>query len=149
MMRFISKRLFWAIPTLLIVKIMNDHTDREAQESVQLTHPLGVALGKIIIDRDHVHAASTERVQINWEGGDQRFTFAGLHFSNLALVQNHATDQLHVEMPHVQHTASCLAHNRERLFENLVKDLVCSLQSLGVEFALPVEIRIGLVGNLG
>ena len=65
---------------------------------VDLAHPLGVALGQIIVDRDDVDAATCERIEIDRQGRDQRFAFAGLHFGDLALVENHAADQLNVEM---------------------------------------------------
>src|ERR1700680_1708202 len=87
---------------LLIVKIVNDDAHAEAEETVQFAHPLGVALGQIVIDRDHVHPASAQGVQIHRQRGDQSFSFAGLHFGDLALVENHATNQLNIEVPHVQ-----------------------------------------------
>jgi hypothetical protein len=39
-----------------------------------------------------------ERVEIDRQRGDQRLAFAGLHLGDLALMQDHAAHQLHVEM---------------------------------------------------
>jgi hypothetical protein len=43
-------------------------------------------------------ALAGERVEIDRQRRDQRLAFAGLHLGDLALVQDHAADQLHVEM---------------------------------------------------
>ncbi len=79
---------------------------RQAEEGVELAHPLRVALGQVVVDRDHVNAAAGKRIQIHRQGGDQRFTFTGLHFGDLALMQNDAADELHVEVPHLAARAS-------------------------------------------
>ena len=42
-------------------------------------------------------AAAGERVEIDRQGGDERFAFAGGHFRDLAVVQADAADELHVE----------------------------------------------------
>ena len=52
------------LAALLIVQIVDDHAHRQPEEAVELAHPLRVALGQIIVDRDHVHAAPAERIQI-------------------------------------------------------------------------------------
>ena len=66
-----------------------------------LAHPLGVAFRQVIVDRDHVDAAPGEGIQVNRQGRDQGFPFTGFHLGNLALVQHHAADQLHVEVAHL------------------------------------------------
>ena len=37
---------------------------REAQKAMYFAHPLGVALGKVIVHRNNVYAVSVERVKI-------------------------------------------------------------------------------------
>ena len=106
---------------LAIVEIVHDDADRQAEEGVKLAHPFRVALGQVVVDRDHVDAAPGKRIEVNRQGGNQRFTFAGLHFSDLALVQHHATDQLHVEVAHLQHAPTRLARHRKRLGKDLVQ----------------------------
>ena len=98
---------------LRVVQVVHDDADRQPQEGVQLAHPLRVALGQVVVDRDHVNAAPGERIQIHRQGGDQRLAFAGLHLGDLALVQHDAADELHVEMPHFQHAPAGLAHHGE------------------------------------
>ena len=109
---------------LAIVEIVHDDADRQAQEGVELAHPLRVALGQVVVDRDHVNAASGERIQVHRQGRNQRFAFAGLHFGDLALMQHHAADELHVEVAHLQHAPAGLAHHREGLGKDLVQHLL-------------------------
>ena len=97
------------------------------EKTVELAHPLRVALGQVIVDGDDVHAAPAERVEINRKRRDQRFAFAGFHFSNLALVQNHATDHLHIEMAHVEHAAASFAHHGKSFDQNLIQNFVDGL----------------------
>ena len=108
---------------LLVVQIVHDDADGQAEEAVELAHPLGVAFGQVVVDGDDVHAAPAERVQINRQGGDQRLAFTGLHFGDLALVQHHAADQLHIEVAHVQHAAAGLADHGEGLDQKVVQRL--------------------------
>ena len=81
---------------------------------MNLSHPLGIAPGQVVIHRDNMNSLSSQPVQVTRKRGDQRLTFSGLHFRNAAAMQNHAANQLHVEMPHIEHAASCLAAYRER-----------------------------------
>ena len=55
-----------------------------------------------------------ERIQVSGERGDERFAFAGFHLGDLALVQHHAADQLHIEMAHGQRAAAGLARQGKR-----------------------------------
>ena len=98
---------------LVVVLPVHDHADGHAEEAVDLPHPFGVAAGQVVVHRDDVHAAAGERVQIDRQGGDQRLALAGLHLGDLAVVQHHAADQLHVEMPLAQRPPGGFAHDGE------------------------------------
>ncbi len=80
--------------------IMKNATDGQAEKFVNRAHPFGVARGKIIVHRHDMNAASRERIEINWQRADERFTFAGGHFCDATIVQAHAADELHVERNH-------------------------------------------------
>ena len=82
------------------VKVMLNQAHRKAEEFIKMPHPFAVAPSQILIDRDHVDALADQRVQIHGQRRHQRFAFARFHFGNLAFVQTHAADQLHVEMTH-------------------------------------------------
>jgi hypothetical protein len=67
-----------------------------------------------------VHAATAERVQIGGQRGDERLALAGLHLGDLAAVQHHAADQLHVERPHSEDALGRLASRREGRDEKIL-----------------------------
>ena len=118
---------------LHVVKVVHDDANRQAKEVIELAHPLRVALGQVIVDRNHVYAASGERVEVNRQGCDQRLTFTGLHLGDLALVQNGAADELHIEVPHVQDAPAGFANNGEGLRQKLVKScLHCGVFFVGI-----------------
>ena len=96
-----------------VIKIMDDHADGKAEHLVNRAHPFGVAAGEVIVDGDDVHALACERIQIGGQGGDERFSFARLHFGDFALVQDHAADELNVEMAHAERAAARFADQRE------------------------------------
>ena len=125
---------------LLVVEVVDDHANTKTEKAVELAHPFRVALGQVIIDGNHVHAASAERVQIHRERGDQRLALAGLHFGDGAFVQNHAADQLHVEVPHVEDAPSSFADHGKRLFEQFVENYLERLAALRFDFLLAVGI---------
>ena len=106
---------------LLVVEPVHDDADGEAEEAVDLAHPFGVALGEVVVDGDDVHAAAGERVEIDRQRRDQRLAFAGLHLGDLAFVQDHAADQLHVEMALAERALGGLAHGGEGRHQNVVE----------------------------
>ena len=113
-----------------VVEVVLDDADRHAEEPVDLAHPLGVAPGEVVVDRDDVDAFAFERVEIGRQRGDEGLALAGLHLGNLALVQDGAADELDVEVPHVEHAASGLPHDRKRLRKQVVER-----RALGEAFA--------------
>ena len=80
---------------------------------MQTPHPLGVATGQIIVDRDDMYAISRERIEVGRQRGDQCFAFASAHFGDLTVVQHHPADHLHVEMAHAQRPLAGFADNSE------------------------------------
>ena len=108
---------------LLVVEAVDDDADRQPEEFVDLAHPFGVALGQVIVDGDDVDAAAGERVEIDRQRRDQRLAFAGLHLGNLAVVQHHAADHLHVEMALAERALGGLAHGGESRHQDVVERL--------------------------
>ena len=103
-----------------VVQVVLDDADRHAEEAVDPPHPLGVAACQVVVDRDDVDAPARQRVQVGRQRRDQRLALAGLHLGDLAVVQDDAADQLHVEVPHVDRAAPGLPHDGERLGEQVV-----------------------------
>ena len=104
-----------------IVEIVDDDADSEPQEFVDLAHPFAVAAGEVIVDGDDVDAFASERVQINGGGRDQGFAFAGLHFGNVAFVEDHPANQLDIEMTLTQRAFGGFAHRCEGGHQQIVE----------------------------
>ena len=98
-----------------VVHARHHDAHRQSERVVQPPHPLGVAAGQVIVDGDHVHALAGQRVEVGGQGRDQGLALAGAHLADLALVQHHAADQLHVEVAHTEHPAAGLAADGEGL----------------------------------
>ena len=109
-----------ALP-LLVVQFVLDHADREAEEPVDAAHPLRVAPRQVVVHGDHVHAVAGERVQVRGQRRDKRLALAGLHLGDLAVVQHHAADELHVEMAHVQGAPARFPDHREGVHQHVVE----------------------------
>ena len=88
----------------------------QAQEIVEASHPLGVAAGQIVVDRDHMHPLTGQGVEVHRQRCCQGFAFARAHFGDFAFVQGLSADQLHVEMTHLHHAPAGFAHQGERFW---------------------------------
>ena len=81
--------------------LLLDAADGHAEESVEVPHPLGVAAGEVVVDRDELGVAAGERVEVERQRGNEGLALAGRHFGDPALVDRHAADELDVEVHHV------------------------------------------------
>src|SRR5580704_5818464 len=68
-----------------------------------------------------MHAPPGQRIQKRGQSSDQRFSFAGLHFRNLALVQHDSANQLHIKMPHRKLAPPSFAHQRKRRNQHVLE----------------------------
>ena len=103
--------------------VVADAADREPEEAVDLVHPLGVALREVVVDGHDVDAAAGERVQVRRQRRDEGLALARLHLGDLALVEDHAADQLDVEVTLADRALHRLAHGREGLGDQVVERL--------------------------
>ena len=71
---------------LLVGQARDDHPDSEAEEAVDLAHPVGVTPGEIVVDRDDVDALAGQRIEVDREGRHQSLAFAGLHLGDFTAV---------------------------------------------------------------
>ena len=95
--------------------------DREAQARVERAHPFHVAAGQVVVHRDDVNALAFERVEIRGQRGDERLAFAGDHFGDVAFVQDHAAEHLHVVMPQAEEPAAALAADGKGFDQDVVE----------------------------
>ena len=118
---------------------------------VERRHPLGVAAGQVVVDRDEVDALAGERVERDGERGGQRLALAGLHLGDRAGVQHHAADHLDVEVAHAHRAPRGLAHDREGLGQQLVERLavagaLAQRVGLGAQLVVVEQLELGLPG---
>ena len=100
-----------------------DHAHLEAEEVVNPPHPFGVALGQVVVDRDHVHAVARERVEVGGQHRGERLALTGLHLGDVAAVQRGAAHELHIEVPLPEGAGGRLADGGESLREQVIKRL--------------------------
>ena len=93
---------------------------------VERPHPVGVALGQVIVHRGEVGALAFERGQIQRQRGGERFAFARLHLDDRVVMHGRAAQELHIEVPHVELAPAGLAHQRERLDEQPIERLAAA-----------------------
>ena len=105
----------------LVRQSVDDDARCEAEEAVELAHPFGVAPRQIVVDGNDMHALARQRVEIDRKRGDQCLALARLHLRNAALVQHHATDELHVERPQAERAARGLSYRRKCGNQQLVE----------------------------
>ena len=124
------------------------HAHAQAEPVVQPAHPGRVAAGQVVVDGDHVHALAFQGVEVGGQGGDQGLALAGAHLGDLAHVQDHAADQLHVVVAHAQHPHAGLAADGKGLGQDLVERLAVGdalLEFGGLGLQLGVGQRLHLL----
>ncbi len=131
-----------------IGETMDDHADGQPEELVDASHPLGIAAGQVVVHGDQVDTLAGESVQVDGQGGDQGLAFAGLHFRNAAAVQDHAADELHIEVAHVHHAPAGLATHGEGLGQDAVQAFAVGhalLESdgLGAQVVVALALELG------
>src|ERR1019366_6315481 len=132
---------------LLVVEVVDDDTDLEAEELVEAAHPFGVAAGEVVVDGDDVNAFASERVQVARQGGDEGLALTGFHFGDFALVEDHAANQLNVEMAHVEDAAAGLADHGKGWDQEVVEG--SALSDLLFEFdGFSGQVNVGELANL-
>ncbi len=121
------------------------HAYPEAERVIHHAHPVGVAAGEVVVDRDHVHAAPGQRVQVRRHRRHQGLALAGLHLRDVALVEEYAAHQLDVERPEAEGATGRLAGVGEGLGEKVVQGL--ALGEAVAEF-LGLRLNAGVVERL-
>ena len=123
----------------------------QTQEVVDAAHDVRLVLRQVVVDRHDVHAFSSQRTQVGRHGRDQRLTFTGFHFRDLALVQGDAAHDLNVEGTHAQDSPRGLTDRREGLHQDVVQSLalfqtILELLSLGLQLLVRQSLKVLLHG---
>ena len=130
----------------------NHQANGQTQIAVDLTHPLGLIFGQVVVDSDHMDPFPGQGIQIAGQNGHQGFAFTGLHFSDPTLMQNDAAHKLHRIGPQAQHPVRRLPHGGESLRQQVIQGLPLSqplleLGSLAPEFFLAQGLIAVLQGQ--
>ena len=137
---------------LVIVQVMDDASDSQAEETENLAHFIGLCLCQVVVNRNDMDAVTGETVQIGCNAGNQRFTFTGTHFRDSALMQNDCTDNLDRERLFAENTVRSLADSCKGFHHNIIKRLavrkaltefnsLCLQSSIGKTFVFLIEIK--------
>ena len=70
-----------------------------------------------------MHALAGQRVEVHRQRGGEGLAFAGAHLGDLAVVEHHAADQLHVEVAHAVDPLAGLADDRKGFGQQRVEAL--------------------------
>ena len=105
------------------VHVGEDHAHLEAEEAVHPAHPLGVALGQVVVDRDDVHALAGQGVEVGREHAGQRLALTGPHLGDVAQVQRRRAHELDVEVPLAEGALGRLARGGEGFGKQVVERL--------------------------
>ncbi len=103
------------------IQIVQYDADIQPERPVHRPHPLGVAPGQIVVDRDDVDSSPSQGIEIRGHGGHKRLAFARLHLGYLALMQNHSTHYLHIVGVQPQLAPSDFPRGRESLRKQRVE----------------------------
>ena len=128
--------------------VVLEQTDGHAQVLVDAAHPLGVALCQVIVDGNDMHALAGDSVEIAGQRGDEGLTFAGLHLGDVALVQCHGANELHVKVAHTHGALGSLTHGGKGLGEHVVERLAVGV-TLAELIGLAAELLLGHLLKLG
>ena len=119
----------------------DDQAHGEAQEPVDLAHPLRVALGQVFVHGDDVDALPRQGVQVSGQNGHQGLALAGFHFCNPALMEHDAADQLHRVGSHAQNPVRRLPADCKGLRQEGIQGLsvlIPLLELLGFRRQVPI-----------
>ena len=89
-----------------------------------------------------MRALSLERVQVQRERRDEGLPLTGLHLGDVSLVQRHAAEELHVEVPLAERAPRRLAHGGKRVRQDVVDGLALR-QTLAEDLGTPAQLVVG------
>ena len=104
-----------------VARVVGDDADRQPEEVVDRPHPLRVAAGEVVVDGDEVRATAGQAVEREGQRRDEGLALARLHLGDLPLVEDHAADELDVEVAHPERPLARLTGRREDLGDDVVE----------------------------
>ena len=130
-------------PLVHRVEVTRDHeADVEAEEVVHPAHPLRVERGEVVVHGDEVDALAGERVEVHGQRRHEGLALARLHLGDPPEVEGGAAHQLHVVVALADRPLRGLAHDRERLDQQVV-DRLAVLDALAELRRLRLQLGVG------
>ena len=125
----------------------DNHPDTKAEPVVKPPHLRRIAPGKVIVHGDNVHALALDRVEIDRQRRHQGLAFTGAHFRDFTAVEHDPADQLHIKMPHPEHSHRCLANGGKCFGQNVVKlgaiiDQPAQFGGLSLQFSISQRLHL-------
>ena len=132
---------------LIVVHAVQHYAHGESEEFMYFTHPLGVTLCQIVVDRDDVDALAFQCVQICRQRRHKGLTFTGLHLGNTSLVQDDSSDQLNSVVSHAKRSRCALPHDRICLRQDVIQRLavfqpLLELPCLSAQFLIAQSLHL-------
>ena len=87
--------------------------DRQSEQTIDRTHPLGIAPGQIVVEGQDVRAAIGEGIERRRHHRRQRLPFSSQHLHDIPVVERERRDDLLVEGTLPERAARRLADQRE------------------------------------
>ena len=91
-----------------------------------------------------MRAAAGERVEVERQRGDERFTFASSHFRDPAAVQDDAANQLHIEVHHVPRHRLLADLESHLAFRQAARRVFHHRKGFGQDLIEPAGERLGI-----
>ena len=85
------------------------------------THPLGVALGKVVVDGDDVNTLARKRIEVRGQRGNERLALTCAHLGDVPEMKGGAAHELNVVMPLPEGSACRLSNRGESLRQEVVE----------------------------
>ena len=101
---------------LFRLHVIQNNTNGQAKESVNLSHLISITFRKVIIDCDNVNTFAFQGIQIGWQCSYKGLTFTSFHLGNTTLVKYDSTDELYFEMLHSQYSLGSLTDGSKCLW---------------------------------
>ncbi|CAB4962724.1 unannotated protein [freshwater metagenome] len=133
--------------TLRRSHVREDDANLEAEEPMDASHPLGVALGKVVVDRDDMDALAGQRIEIGRQGGNEGLALTRAHLSDVAHVEGCPTHDLDVIVTLAERSPRRLANGRERFRQEVIEGLPGLIAVLVLLGELP-QLRVSEGGEV-
>ena len=100
---------------------MSDDGHTHAECIVNGRHPPCTHTHEVIVDGDEMDTFAGERIQVEWQGGNESFALTCFHFGDAPAVKRNATDKLYVEMTLVVDALGGFTHQRKGLWQHIIE----------------------------